>query len=181
MSGSEDRVPVEDFKTINEELKKYSEKLSTRKQIIVANKIDALQDERLFKDLEELAKKENIKIFKVSAATGEGLKELFKYVSEIVKTLPREDIVEGDERVVYTLKDDKDEFEITRENGEFIVQGPAIERIKNANIKELVMTNTIPLTEGKKIEKIKVLDIAPLFVEAIKRINEATSIGELFE
>lgn len=129
VSGSEDRVPVEDFKTINEELKKYSEKLSTRKQIIVANKIDALQDERLFKDLEELAKKENIKIFKVSAATGEGLKELFKYVSEIVKTLPREDIVEGDERVVYTLKDDKDEFEITREKGEFFVQGPAVDRL----------------------------------------------------
>ena len=43
------------------------------------------------------------------------------------------------------------------------------------------MTNTIPLTEEKKIDKIKVLDIAPLFAEAIKRINEATSIGELFE
>lgn len=62
-----------------------------------------------------------------------------------------------------------------------VLSGPAIERIKEANIKELVMTNTIPLTEGKNIEKIKVLDIAPLFAEAIKRINEATSIGELFE
>ena len=129
VSGSEDRVPVEDFKIINEELKKYSEKLSTRKQIIVANKVDALQDETLFKDLEELAKKEDIKIFKISAATGEGLKELFKYVSETVKTLPREEIVEGDERVVYTLKEDKDEFEIIKENGEFIVQGPAVDRL----------------------------------------------------
>ena len=129
VSGSEDRVPVEDFRIINEELKKYSEKLSTRKQIIVANKVDALQDESLFKDLEELAKKENIKIFKISAATGEGLKELFKYVSETVKTLPREEIVEGDERVVYTLKEDKDEFEIIRENGELIVQGPAVDRL----------------------------------------------------
>lgn len=62
-----------------------------------------------------------------------------------------------------------------------VLSGPAIERIKKANIKELVMTNTIPLTEEKKIDKIKVLDIAPLFAEAIKRINEATSIGELFE
>ena len=62
-----------------------------------------------------------------------------------------------------------------------VLSGPAIERIKKANIKELVMTNTIPLTDEKKIEKIKVLDIAPLFAEAIKRINEATSIGELFE
>ena len=129
VSGSEDRVPVEDFKIINEELKKYSEKLSTRKQIIVANKVDALQNEALFNDLEELAKKEDIKIFKISAATGEGIKELFKYVSETVKTLPQEEIVEGDERVVYTLKDDKDEFEIIKENGEFIVKGPAVDRL----------------------------------------------------
>lgn len=129
VSGSEDRIPVEDFKTINEELKQYSEKLASRKQIIVANKVDALQDETLFKDLEKLAKKENIKIFKVSAATGEGLKELFKYVSEVIKTLPKETIVEGDERVVYTLKDNQDEFEILEENGEFIVQGPAVDRL----------------------------------------------------
>ncbi len=129
VSGSEDRVPVEDFKIINEELKKYSEKLATRKQIIVANKVDVLQDESLFKELEELAKKVDIKIFKISAATGEGLKELFKYVSETVKTLPKETIVEGDERVVYTLKEDKDEFEIIRANGEFIVQGPAVDRL----------------------------------------------------
>ena len=62
-----------------------------------------------------------------------------------------------------------------------VLSGPAIERIKKANIKELVATNTIPLTSNKNIDKIKVLDIAPLFAEAIKRINEATSIGELFE
>ena len=62
-----------------------------------------------------------------------------------------------------------------------VLSGPAVERIEKANIKELVMTNTIPLPEEKQIEKIKVLDIAPLFAEAIKRINEATSIGELFE
>ena len=47
ISGSENRKPVEDFKIINEELKKYSEKLSKRKQIIVANKIDSMQDETL--------------------------------------------------------------------------------------------------------------------------------------
>ncbi|MGN1311130.1 MAG: GTPase ObgE [Clostridia bacterium] len=129
VSGSEDRIPVEDFKIINEELKKYSEKLATRKQIIVANKIDAMQDEILYKDLEELARKENIKIFKISAATGEGLKELFKYVSEVIKTLPKEEIIDGEERMVYTLKEDRDEFEIIKENGEFIVQGPAVDRL----------------------------------------------------
>ena len=52
ISGSENRKPVEDFKIINEELKKYSEKLSKRKQIIVANKIDSMQDETLYQELE---------------------------------------------------------------------------------------------------------------------------------
>ena len=61
-----------------------------------------------------------------------------------------------------------------------VLSGPAIERIKNSPIKELVITNTIPQTEEKKLEKIKVLSIAPLFAEAIKRINEARPLGELF-
>ena len=48
VSGSEGRNPVEDFKIINNELKKYSEKLSKRKQIIVANKIDSMQDKKIY-------------------------------------------------------------------------------------------------------------------------------------
>ena len=129
VSGSENRIPVEDFKTINEELRKYSEKLASRKQIIVANKIDSMQIEDLYNDLEKLAKKEKIEIFKVSAATGEGLKELFNYVSKVIKELPKEDILDGEDRVVYTLEEDRDEFEIVRENGEFIVKGPAVDRL----------------------------------------------------
>ena len=129
VSGIEGRNPVEDFYHINEELRKYSEKLSLRKQIIVANKIDAMQDENLYNSLEELAKKENLEIYKVSAATGEGLSELFKRVSEVLKELPKEDLVESEERVVYTLKEDKDEFEINIVDGEYIVTGKAVERL----------------------------------------------------
>ena len=62
-----------------------------------------------------------------------------------------------------------------------ILSGPAIERIKNSELKELVMTNTVPLLDHKKLDKITVVSISELFGEAIKRINEATSIGELFE
>ena len=128
VSGTENRIPVEDFKIINEELKRYSKKLSKRKQIIVANKIDSMQNEELYNDLEKLAKKENIEIFKISAATNQGLEELFNKVGEILKTLPKEDIVEEDERMVYTLKDEA-EFEINVENGVYVVQGPAIEKL----------------------------------------------------
>ena len=130
VSGSEGRNPVEDFKAINTELKKYSEKLSQRKQIIVANKADIMQDETLYKEIEELAKKEKLELFKISAATGEGVKELIKRVSELLKELPKEEIIEGiEDRVIYTLKDDEDEFDIDIIDGEFIVSGPAVERL----------------------------------------------------
>ena len=62
-----------------------------------------------------------------------------------------------------------------------ILSANAVERIQNSPIKELVLTNTIPLPTEKRIDKIKVLTIAPLFAEAIKRINEAKPIGELLD
>ena len=62
-----------------------------------------------------------------------------------------------------------------------ILSGPAIERIQNSPIKELVITNTVPLTDEKKIDKIKVLSIAPLFAETIKRLNEGRPLGELLK
>ena len=62
-----------------------------------------------------------------------------------------------------------------------ILSGPAIERIRNSEIKELVMTNTVPLPEEKKLDKIVVVSISELFGEAIRRIHDETSIGELFE
>ena len=127
-SGIEGRNPVEDFRTINEELKSYSEKLSKRKQIIVANKLDVMQNENLLKDLEELAKNEDIEIFKISAATGEGIDDLMNYVTKILKELPKEELVEVEERMVYTLED-KDEFTITRNGDEYLVEGPAVERL----------------------------------------------------
>ena len=62
-----------------------------------------------------------------------------------------------------------------------VLSGPAIERIEKSPIKELVITNTIPLPEEKKIEKIKVVSIAPLFAETIKRLNEKAPLGELLK
>jgi len=62
-----------------------------------------------------------------------------------------------------------------------VLSGPAIERIKNSDIKELVVTNTIPISEEKMLDKIIVLSIAPLFAETIKRINEERPIGEVFK
>ena len=62
-----------------------------------------------------------------------------------------------------------------------ILVGPAIERIKNSPIKELVVTSTVPVEEEKMIDKIKIVSIEPLFAEAIKRLNEDKPIGDLLE
>ena len=62
-----------------------------------------------------------------------------------------------------------------------VLSGPAIERIQKSALKELVITNTIPLPKEKQIPQIRVLSIAPLFAEAIKRLNESKAMGDLFE
>ncbi len=61
-----------------------------------------------------------------------------------------------------------------------ILSGPAIERIKNSPIKEVVVTNSIPIAKEKMIPQIKVLSIAWLLGETIKRIHENTSVSSLF-
>ena len=129
VSGSEGRNPIEDFYAINKELKKYSEKLSTRKQIIVANKIDSMQDETIMKQVEELAKKENIEIYKISGITGQGVPELIDYVAQTLKTLPKEELIEVEDKVVYTLEEKQDQWTIKKEDEVFIVSGKAVERL----------------------------------------------------
>jgi len=62
-----------------------------------------------------------------------------------------------------------------------ILSGPAIERITNSEIKELVLLNTAPIPEEKQIEKIKVLSVAPLFAEAMTRVFNNDSISRLFD
>ena len=129
VSGQEGRNPVEDFHAINKELKKYSEKLSTRKQIIVANKIDVMQDESIMKEVEQLAKKEGLELYKISGVTKQGVQELIDHVSEILKTLPKEDLIEIEDRIVYTLEDEKQQWEIKKQDDVFIVTGKAVERL----------------------------------------------------
>jgi ribose-phosphate pyrophosphokinase len=62
-----------------------------------------------------------------------------------------------------------------------VLSGPALERINSSSLEEVIVTNTIPMENHvKKCKKLKVLSVAPLLGEAIKRIHEETSISSLF-
>lgn len=128
ISGSEGRIPTEDFKKINDELKNYSKKLAGKKQIIVANKMDALADENLLLDLEKECKKNNLKLFKISAATKQGLDELIEYIANELKSIPKENIVDIDENYEVVEYLDQ-EWYVEKEDDIFKVYGAPIERL----------------------------------------------------
>ena len=62
-----------------------------------------------------------------------------------------------------------------------VLSANAVERIENSEIKELVITDTIPLTKEKNIDKIKVLSVVPIFAETIKSLNEDKPLSELYD
>ena len=139
----EGRNPVEDYHKINSELKKYSEKIAGRTQILVANKIDIPSAEENLSALEKLAEDEGIKFFAVSAATHENLPELVNYVgnwleehAEEFKTVP-----ESDDVKIFDLEKSDDEIIIERNDAaEFIV--------KNKNLEKIVAMTNFDNSEG---------------------------------
>lgn len=62
-----------------------------------------------------------------------------------------------------------------------VLSGPALERIQDSVMEKFIITDTIELPEDKKIEKIDIVSVAPLFASAIKRINGNTSISAMFD
>jgi ribose-phosphate pyrophosphokinase len=62
-----------------------------------------------------------------------------------------------------------------------VLCGPAIERLGKSPVREVVITDTIPLRPEQLIPKIKVLSVAPLLGEAIKRIHRNESVSRLFD
>lgn len=132
-SGIEGRDPVEDFYKINHELKKYNEKLSKREQILVANKMDLPSSYEHIEAVKELAKKENLKLFEISAATKMGTDELIRYIYhklEEIKAKPIEEEIIP-EKIYTTKEDSSDDISIKRDMSGtgFVVEGKNLEKL----------------------------------------------------
>ena len=129
-SGIEGRDPVEDYYKINKELKIYSERIARRPQVLACNKMDLPGAEENLPRLRELAEKEGIEIFPISAATRQGLDELIKRVAVLQDEYVEEPEAEDTSKVYDAKAEDPDEITITRnDSGDFIVSGKALEKL----------------------------------------------------
>jgi GTP-binding protein len=129
ISGTEGRDPYEDFLKINEELKNYSVKLWDRPQIVAANKCDMLYDESVFQEFKAKVEKLGFKnVFKISAATNQGLEELIKEAARILSTIPITDL-EISEEDRFVEEEKRFTYEIRKEGNVFIIQGSFVDRL----------------------------------------------------
>lgn len=134
MSGSEGRVPYEDYMAINNELEQYNLRLMERPQIIVANKMDMPDAEENLKEFKTKIA-EDIPVFPISAVTKTGLRELLLAIADKLETTPEfplNEILEQEDEdtVLYKYVAEEPDFEITREpDGTFVLSSAKIERL----------------------------------------------------
>ena len=129
-ASTEGRDPVEDIKTIMNELKGYDESLLDRPQVIAANKIDAIYDEENDNIKRKREAFPDIKVFPISGVSGKGIPELLYELVNILSTIDRTPTVfekefeidySSDKNLPFTVEIDED--------GVFVVEGPRIEKM----------------------------------------------------
>ena len=139
MAGEEGRNPYDDYIKIRKELEEFSPKLLMKPEIIIANKMDGVKAKN---NLKEFRKKVNNKdIFEVTALVNEGLDKVIIKLSDMTKSLEREDLYEEniqESHVLYKFKKEK-AFNIINDNGTYIIKGDTVEklfRMTNFNTEE---------------------------------------------
>ena len=124
ISCVEYRDPVEDIKTINTELERYSEALASRPQIIIANKTDILDREQVDVDaFEKFVEENGWELIYVSAATGEGLDQMIKLAKELLDELPPMIVYPSEYAPEDAYVGASKETTVRRENNTFYVEG----------------------------------------------------------
>ena len=133
-ASTEGRDPVEDIYKINKELEVYNADIAARPQVIAANKVDAIytEEEDPVKRLKDEFEPKGVKVFPISAVTGEGIKELLYYVKELLDSVEVEPITFEQEffpedmliseNLPYTV-------ERVDDGHTFVVEGPKIDKM----------------------------------------------------
>lgn len=129
-AGTEGRDPLDDIRVIEAELANYSEELAARPKVFAANKVDAYSETDYFKKLREYAEEKGIKLFVISAVTGEGIKELVRSVASQLETLPPVKVYEKEQDAVAESVEEGDHsFTVTRQNDHFYVEAEWLKKV----------------------------------------------------
>lgn len=137
ISGIEGRDAFDDFVKINEELKKYSVKLWDRPQIVVANKADMLYDEEVYEDFKKKVNELGFdKVYKMSAATKQGVEEIIKEAGRMLSEIPIKDLEISDEER-FIPEEKRFTYDVSIEDGEegnrvYVVYGSFVDRLLNS-------------------------------------------------
>ena len=133
-SSTEGRDPVEDIRTIDNELKKYDADMSNKPQIIAANKMDLLSEdekETVLSKLKETYESGETRVFPISGATGEGIRELLLYAAKVVPDHPDEGKKFEQEYFPESHVHEKEPYTIYYDEKEqvYVLEGPRIEKM----------------------------------------------------
>ena len=128
MGATEGRDPYEDYKVINNELANFKTNLLTKKQIVIANKMDIPGAEENLKKFKE---KVDVEVYPISAATKEGIDQVLYRMADLldeIKSEPLYDEEKFESHILYKFEEEKP-FEITREGDTWVISGDKVEKI----------------------------------------------------
>ena len=131
-AGTEGRDPVEDIYTINKELAAYKPELAELPQVIAANKTDLIFDQEEENPVERLKKEfepQGVRVFPISAVSGQGVRELLWHVNNTLKTLDTKTVIFEKEYTPGLLSPNLP-YEVSQaDDGAYVVEGPLIEKM----------------------------------------------------
>ena len=128
----EGRDAIEDYEKINLELRKFSEKLANKKQIVLANKMDLLWDMEKYEKFKAYVEAQGNEVYPVSVILNEGIKEVLYKIWNILESVEREPLEEETDvnEVLQEIKQDVDDFVITQDDeGVYIVEGRIVDQV----------------------------------------------------
>lgn len=132
VAGIEGRDPIEDYERINNELRKFSDKLANKKQIVLANKMDLIWDMEKYEEFKAYVEKEGNSVYPVSVILGEGLKDVLNNTWHVLEDTEREELEEESDiiEVIRANRTIKQPFMITQdEDGVFVVDGSIVDGV----------------------------------------------------
>ena len=132
VAGIEGRDPIDDYNKINEELRKFSEKLANKKQIVLANKMDLLWEMEKYEEFKKYVEERGAKVYPISVILGDGIKEVIGDTYNLLEKIEREPLEEEEDvlKVIRAQKTDKAPFIITQdEDRVFQVEGAMVDGV----------------------------------------------------